>query len=61
MGHKNIQSTEFYVRHDLSIKEWKQVIKSANRERVNNFKIKLQENRLRKKRNKVDVLENTNK
>lgn len=40
VGHKNIQSTEHYIRHDLSELEWKRVITATNRERVNGFLIK---------------------
>jgi site-specific recombinase XerD len=59
IGHKNIQSTEFYVHHDLSMEEWKQVLKNINSERVNHFKIKLQENRPRRNRKKQDLSNET--
>jgi hypothetical protein len=53
VGHRNIQSTEDYVRHDLSPKEWINVVKTTNRHRVNSFAIKIQENITRKnKKNK---------
>ena len=48
VGHRNIQSTEHYVRHDLSPKEWIHVVKTTNRHRVNSFAIKIPENIIRK-------------
>lgn len=43
VGHKTIKSTEHYVRHDLSLNEWRKVVTTANRDRVNDCFNKLEE------------------
>ena len=54
IGHKKIQSTEFYLRHDLSPKDCKHVVKTTNRHRANSFTIKIQENKIRKNKRKTE-------
>jgi site-specific recombinase XerD len=59
VGHQSIKSTEHYVRHDLSSSEWTNVVKMTNRDRVNLFTIKVQENVVRKQKKnnkKIDIL-----
>nr|YP_009258413.1 putative integrase/recombinase [Spirogyra maxima]ANI25339.1 putative integrase/recombinase [Spirogyra maxima] len=50
VGHKNIQSTEHYIRHDLSESELKKIITATNRERANGLIMKMKEDELLKKK-----------
>lgn len=55
IGHKKIQSTEFYLRNDMPTKEWKRIIMTTNRARVNAFKIKIKESKSNKDKENVEL------
>jgi site-specific recombinase XerD len=52
VGHESIKSTEFYIRFRMSVENWTHTVKLINRDKINAFNIRIEENIARKAKKK---------